>query len=245
MKKLVSIITPVFNSEKYIGNTIESVLQQTVEDWEMLIVDDCSTDHTEQVVLNYQDERIQYIKLEQNSGAAKARNVALKRAQGRYIAFLDADDMWKPEKLEKQLAFMEKNRYGFTFTAYEILRQGGNKKIRVPASLTYSQFMKNTVIGMLTVMVDRNIAGDFRIVDIKKDHDSMTWAKFLREGHTAYGLNESLAYYRKVEGSISNNKWKAVKRHWKNCREIEQLPLFRCAYYFFFYLCNAIKKHYF
>ncbi|GAB6467778.1 MULTISPECIES: glycosyltransferase family 2 protein [Bacillus] len=241
---LVSIITPVYNSEKYIGQTIQSVLSQTHENWEMLIADDCSSDNTAQVINAFQDERIKYFKLDENSGAAVARNQALEKARGKYIAFLDADDMWKPKKLEKHLHFMLENQVGFSFTGYEILKEEDNKIIRVPERLNYSQFMKNTIIGTLTVMINKDIVGDIRLVNVKKDHDSMTWAKILRNGHLAYGLNESLAYYRKVEGSISNDKFKAAKNHWNNCRNIEKLSLPKCLYYFFFYGVNAVKKHY-
>ncbi|HDX9638875.1 TPA: glycosyltransferase family 2 protein [Bacillus mobilis] len=241
---LVTIITPVYNSEKYIGQTIQSVLSQTHENWEMFIADDCSSDNTAKVVNEFQDERIKYFKLDENSGAAVARNKALEKAKGRYIAFLDADDMWKPEKLEKQLRFMLENQVGFSFTGYEILKEKDNKIISVPEKLNYSQFMKNTIIGTLTVMINKDIVGDVRLVNVKKDHDSMTWAKILRSGNLAYGLNESLAYYRKVEGSISNDKFKAAKNHWNNCRNIEKLSLPKCLYYFFFYGVNAVKKHY-
>ncbi len=245
MTELISIITPVYNSEKYIGETIKSVLSQTYHNWEMLIADDCSQDSTAEVIKQFNDQRIKYFKLEKNSGAAIARNQALEKAKGKYIAFLDADDMWKPEKLEKQLVFMAKNNIGFSFSGYEILRVDGNKVIKIPESLNYSQFLKNTIIGTLTVMINTDIVGEVRLVNVKKDHDSMTWAKLLREGNIAYGLNESLAYYRKVEGSISNDKFKAVKNHWNNCRQIEKLSVPRCAYYFFFYILNAVKKHYF
>lgn len=241
----VSIITPVYNSEKYIGETIKSVLSQTYYNWEMLIADDCSQDNTSDVIKGFDDPRIKYFKLEENSGAAVARNKALEKAQGKYIAFLDADDMWKPQKLEKQLEFMIKNKVGFSFTSYEILKEIENKVIKVPEKLNYNQFMKNTIIGTLTVMINVDIVGEVRLVNVKKDHDSMTWAKLLREGNFAYGLDESLAYYRKVEGSISNDKFKAAKNHWNNCRNIEKLSLPRCLYYFFFYGINAVKKHYF
>lgn len=242
---LVSIITPVYNSEKYIGETIRSVLAQTHNNWEMLIADDCSKDNTAAVVKQFTDPRIKYFKLEKNSGAAVARNEALEKAKGKYIAFLDADDLWKPTKLEKQLRFMVENNIGFSFTGYEILREGENKVVKVPPKINYSQFMKNTIIGTLTVMINREIVGEIRLVNVKKDHDSMTWAKLLREGNMANGLNESLAYYRKVDGSISNDKLKAVKNHWNNCRRLERLSIPRCAYYLLFYIINAVRKHYF
>lgn len=237
----VSIITAVYNSEKYIKDTIESVLSQTYQNWEWFIVNDCSSDRTIEVIRNYDDSRINLINLEKNVGAAQARNIGLEKAKTDYIAFIDADDMWDKHKLEKQLNFMVRNNFGFTYTSYRIL--GKNKPIKVPSSLNYSQYMKNTIIGMLTVMIDRKIVGDFRIVDIRKDHDSMTWAKLLKN-NKAYGLNEPLAYYRKVDGSISNNKFEAVKNHWKNCREIEKLSILKTSYYFFFYSINALIKHF-
>ena len=245
MDGLVSVITPVYNSEKYIYSSIKSVLDQTYENWEMLIIDDCSNDGTEQVIREILDSRIKYFRLEENSGAAVARNRALEMAKGRYIAFLDADDMWKPHKLENQLKFMVENKIGFSFTGYEILRGKNNKVVEIPRTLNYSQFMKNTVIGTLTVMVNREIVGDIRLVDVKKDHDSMTWAKILKKGHVAHGLNDNLAYYRKVEGSISSDKFKAARNHWINCRNILKITRVQCSYYFVFYVFNAIKKHYF
>ena len=239
---LVSVITPVYNSESYIGDTIKSVMSQTYKNWEMLIVDDCSKDNTAQVIKSFNDSRVKYIRLDVNSGAAVARNKAIAKANGEFIAFLDADDMWKPEKLERQINFMQE--HGYTFTSYEILKEPKNKVIEVPTSLDYSHYMKNTVIGMLTVMIDRRKLPNIEIVNIKKDHDSMTWAKLLREGNIAHGLNESLAYYRKVDGSISNNKFEAAKNHWNNCRKVEKLPLIKCSYYFAYYTFNAFKKHF-
>jgi len=240
---LVSIITPVYNSEKYISDTIKSVLSQTHANWEMIIADDCSKDNTEDIVKHFMDPRITYFKLDKNSGAAIARNKALEKANGKYIAFLDADDIWKPDKIEKQLYFMIEKDIGFSFTSYEILGKK-NKVIRVPSKLNYNQFMKNTIIATSTVMINKEIVGEIRLVNVRADHDSMTWAKLLRQGHLAYGLNENLAYYRKLDGSISNNKFKAAKNHWINCRKIEKLSLARCLYYFIFYGINAFKKHY-
>lgn len=244
MDELVSIITPVYNSGKYIGEAIKSVLSQSYSIWEMIIIDDCSTDDTSEVIKKFDDKRIKYIKLDKNSGAAIARNKALERAKGKFIAFLDADDKWKPDKLQKQLIYMLDNNVGFCFTGYEIIKEKGNRIVKVPKTLNYNQFMKNTVIGMLTVIINRDIIKDFSIVNVRKDQDSMTWAKILREGHIAYGLNESLAYYRKVEGSISNSKLNAARNHWNNCRQIEKLPLLKCIYYFIFYSINAFRKHF-
>lgn len=242
---MVSIITPVYNGEKYISKAIESVLSQTYSNWELLIADDSSSDNTEQIIKSYNDPRIKYYKNKSNCGAAKTRNNILEIAKGRFIAFLDADDSWKKQKLEKQLRFMIANNYAFTFTGYEIIGNKRRKTVSVPKKLNYSQFMKNTIIGTLTVIIDTNQIKSIRMVEVRKDHDSMTWARILRNGYNAYGLNETLANYNKVQGSISNDKFKAIKNHWTNCREIEKLSFIKCAYFFVFYIFNAIKKHYF
>lgn len=242
--RLVSIITPAYNAEKYIGDAIESVLAQTYKNWEMIIVNDGSKDHTEEVVRHYKDDRIKFHNLEKNSGVAVAMNTAISLAKGSILAFLDADDIWKPEKLRKHVDFMVKNNYGFTFSAYEIMRENGYKYVHAPKSQNYGQYLRNTVIGTSVAMLDLDIIGhDFRMVNLRKDLDSMTWARLLREGHIAYGLDESLAYYRYVETSISNDKWKAATNHWQNCRQVEHIPFFRCLWYFIGYAYNAVKKH--
>ena len=249
-KELVSIITPAYNCENYISESIDSVLSQTYGNWEMIIVNDKSTDKTREIIENYTklDSRINLINLEENSGAAVARNTALDAAKGRYIAFLDSDDRWKSNKLEKQLDFMKKNGYGFTFTGYEyILDQNNNsqKLFQVPLSLNYSQALKNTVIGCLTVVIDKELIGDFRMPLIRRGQDNLTWLMILKKGFQAFGLNENLAEYRKVEGSLSNNKVKAMKRQWHNYRKVIKLPLHKCLYYYFFYAFNNVKKYYF
>ena len=149
---LVSIITPVYNSEEYIGDTIKSAIANTHENWEMFIADDCSQDSTAEVISQFKDERIKYFKLDENAGAAVARNKALEKANGNFIAFLDADDMWKPDKLQKQLEFMIKDNIGFSFTGYEILKEEENK-IAKP-------IYENTIIGTLTVMINVDIVGE-------------------------------------------------------------------------------------
>lgn len=245
-ERLVSVITPAYNAEKYIKDAIDSVLMQTYKNWEMIIVDDGSTDTTVEVISQYEDTRIKLFKIEKNSGVAVAMNTALEKASGTLIAFLDADDIWKPEKLEKHVEFMLENGYAFSFSAYEIIKEKKNKIVRAPKSQNYSQYMRNTIIGTSVTMLDLDKIGkDFRMVNLRKDLDSMTWAKLLREGYIAYGLNESLALYRKVESSISNDKWKAAVNHWKNCREVEKLSFFKCLYYFIGYAFNATLKHFF
>lgn len=246
---LVSIIMPAYNAEKYISESIESVLAQTYKNWELIIVDDCSRDSTRQIINGYmqKDSRVKFIFLKQNSGAAVARNVAIENAKGRYIAFLDSDDLWKKEKLKKQLDFMQKGSYAFSFTSYQYLKQTDNEKLRViniPKSLTYEQSLKNTIIGCLTVIVDRKKTGDFRMPLVRAGQDHLTWWMLMKRGFKAYGLQENLAEYRRVEGSISHNRFKAINRHWKLYREYEKLSLLKSTYCFICYALHAIKKHY-
>lgn len=246
---LVSIITPAYNCEKYLSKTIDSVLAQTYSNWELIIVNDKSIDDTEKIVREYigKDNRIKLINLNENSGAAVARNTALENSKGRFIAFLDSDDMWKKDKLKIQLNFMLKNNYGFSFTNYEYIKDQNNAKekvFEVPSTLNYSQALKNTVIGCLTVVIDKYSVGDFRMPLVRRGQDNLTWLMLLKKGHIAYGLNENLAEYRRVNGSLSNNKIKALKRQWSNYRNEIKLPLIKCIYYYSFYVLNNLKKYY-
>jgi len=243
----VSIITPSYNSLPFIEKTINSVLKQTYKDWELLITDDCSKDCTWELLQRYskQDERIKIFKLEKNSGAATARNNSLKNANGRFIAFLDSDDIWYPEKLEKQLAFIKKNDYAFTFTAYDQMSEQGiklNRRISAPKSIDYNQYLRNTIIGCLTVIIDREKTGDFRMPLIKSSHDMALWLLIMKRGFIAYGLNEVLASYRLVSNSNTAKKWKAAQDVWRVYREIEQLSYITSSYLFCWYAFNAIKK---
>ena len=244
---LVSIITPVYNAERFLRQTIESVLSQDYKEWEMILVDDCSKDQSESIIKSYieKDNRIKYIKLKVNSGAAVSRNTAIENAKGRYIAFLDSDDVWTSNKLKVQIEFMKKNNVGFTFSDYKVMTEEGveiDRFIRVPKLIDYKGYLKNTIIGCLTVVVDRKICGDFFMVNIRKNQDMATWLKILKRGHKAYGINECLGVYRLVDGSISNNKIKAAKSVWRTYREIEKLNVMISLYYFIGYSYNAVKK---
>jgi teichuronic acid biosynthesis glycosyltransferase TuaG len=244
---MISIITPSYNASEFIGRTIESVQKQTFQEWEMLIVDDCSSDDTREKVGQYasEDPRIQLICLEENGGAAVARNTALKRAKARYVAFLDSDDCWKPEKLERQLQFMRENGYAFTFTGYELVAPDGeplHKKVAAPAEISYTGLLKNTIIGCLTVMIDRNQTGQFQMPNIRTRQDLATWLSILKKGHVAYGLNEVLAEYRTGNPSISKNKWKALKMNWFVYRKVEKLNVMKACWCFSHYAFNAVAK---
>jgi teichuronic acid biosynthesis glycosyltransferase TuaG len=247
---LVSIITPTFCSEKTIKKTIRSVREQTYPHWEMIIIDDASTDRTRELLREAAetDKRIKPFFLRENRGAAFARNKALELAQGRYIAFLDSDDCWKTKKIEEQLRFMEMHHYAFTFTGYELMDADGhllNKLISAPSRVTYKRMLKNTIVGCLTVMIDRQQIGDFRMPDLRSRQDLATWLSLLKKGTVAYGLNETLAEYR-ISGkeSLSGNKWKAAKKTWFVYRRVEHLPLLASCWYFVNYATNAFIKRF-
>jgi glycosyltransferase involved in cell wall biosynthesis len=248
-ESLVSIITPLYNSENFISKTIDSVLNQTYKNWEMIIVDDCSTDSGVNIVKRYQKEckKIKLIKLNDNSGAAVTRNVAIKKANGRFIAFLDSDDYWHPEKLKKQISFMLNNNYAFTYTYYQNV-DINNKKgkiITAPDNVTYHGLLDSGVIGCLTAIYDSNKLDKVYMPLIRKRQDYALWLKILKKDIKAYCLDEVLAYYRKGNDSISSNKLSAAKYQWKIYREIEKLSLLKSLYHFIKYFYLGTIKHYF
>ena len=245
MNNLVSIITPSYNTSKFIEECICSVLDQSYTNWELIIVDDCSADNSPQIIKKYNDKRIQLIELDSNVGAAEARNIALRRAKGKYIAFLDSDDLWESQKLEKQISFMETEDIAFSFSAYQPISEDGLKLysiIHAPKSVTYSSYLKNTIIGCLTVVIDREKTGDFEMPNIRSSHDMALWLLIMRRGFTAYGLDENLARYRIVSTSNTASKWRAAKDVWKVYREIEKLSFFYSSWCFLNYAFNALEK---
>ena len=248
-KFLISIITPVYNCEKLISETIECVQSQTYKNWEMLLVDDCSSDNSAEIIKEYakKDERIKYFKLDENSGAAKARNKALEKSRGRFIAYLDSDDLWKQDKLEKQANFMLENNYAFTCTDYEKINENGeslNKIIRIPKRVNYNYYLRNTIIQTVGVMVDTKITGKEVLVmpNIRRRQDAATWCQILKAGHECYEVPENLSYYRVVTNSLSSNKFKAMKGTWFLYRNIEKLSLFKSCFCFIGYAFNAVRK---
>ncbi|WP_060678179.1 glycosyltransferase family 2 protein [Virgibacillus halodenitrificans] len=244
---LVSVITPAYNAERFIRQTIESVLAQTYSNWEMIIVDDCSTDKTVEYINHYikTDSRIKLFIQEKNRGSAIARNTAMNNAKGQYLAFLDSDDLWYPEKLEKQLHFMIQKNIAFSFTKYVRMTEEGvlkNTFSKTPESVGYNDLLKHCVIGCLTVMIDRNKTGHHSMVNIRTRQDYAYWLTLTKKGHLAYGLPEVLAKYRDVENSISSNKIKAAKRQWFVYRQIERLNLFASIWYFSHYAWKGISN---
>ena len=202
---LVSIITPTYNCGPFIAETVGCVRSQTYPNWEMLIIDDCSTDNTKEIVARFNDPRIKYYCLPVNSGAAVARNTALKMAQGRWIAFLDSDDLWKPDKLEKQIRFMTDNNIHFSYTQYEEMDEAGQSLGRIvsgPEKISKAGMFSYCWPGCLTVMYDNDTVGLIQIPPIKKNNDYALWLKAIRKAN-CHLLPENLAKYRKRTGSIS------------------------------------------
>lgn len=225
MAGLVSIIMPSYNTASYIAESIQSVIDQTYKDWELIIVDDFSTDKTDEVVKQFSDERIKYLKNEKNSGAAVSRNTALIEAKGKWIAFLDSDDLWMPDKLEKQIAFMEKNGYRFSYTQYEEMNAEGQRTgvtVSGPKKITKNGMFNFCWPGCLTVMYDRDYIGDIQIADIKKNNDYAMWLKVCRKAD-CHLLDEVLAKYRRGRaGSVSSHSIKTmIGWHYKLFREAE------------------------
>lgn len=223
---LVSIIMPTYNCEKFIESSIKSVIDQTYQNWELIIVDDCSTDSTKKIVKKYMDKykNILYKLLLKNSGAAVARNTGIKMAKGKYIAFLDSDDLWNRNKLKEQVSFMKENNYLFTYTNYIEMDESGKLngiKVSGPKVITQRGMFNYCWPGCLTVMYNAEKVGAIQIEDIKKNNDYAMWLKICKKAN-CYLLNKDLAMYRKRNGSISNHCYiTLLKWHYKLYREIE------------------------
>lgn len=246
---LISIVTPVYNAERFFHETYNSVYSQTHTDWEWILVDDCSADRSVELIeaAAKNDSRIRLVQLPENSGAGVARNAGTKLAQGRYLVFLDADDLWVPQKLEKQLRFCEKALSGFTFSAYEFADQNGKpsgRKVSVPERITYAQALRNTTIWTSTVMIDlQEIPRELCLMPhVWRGQDTATWWQILKHTGFANGLDEVLAFYRQTEGSLSSNKLVALKRTWRSYIDIEKLPIPVAMYNFVGYVFNAIRR---
>lgn len=235
-EKLISVIMPTYNCAKFIGETIETVIAQTYKNWELIIVDDCSKDNTNEIVDKYilKDNRIKYHRLDTNQGAAMARTKAMELANGNYMAFLDSDDLWKNDKLEKQIKFMEENNYNFTCTAYEQIDENGeslNKIIKPKEKADYNRILLDCPVGNSTVIYNIDKLGKFKVPNIRKRNDDALWLQILKNEKYIYGMNEILMKYRIRQNSISSNKIDLIKYHWQLYREIEHLSIFRSAFH--------------
>jgi teichuronic acid biosynthesis glycosyltransferase TuaG len=243
---LVSIITPSWNVERLIGETISSVQAQTLADWELLIADDCSTDNTAAVIESYaaKDSRIRLIRQPRNGGPALARQAAIEQANGRFIAFLDSDDFWLPAKLERQIAFAREHCAALSFTAFRRINEDGSvagRLIAVPESLTYDQLLKNTSIATLTALVDRDISGPIAMKNEGYD-DFCLWLSILKPGHVGWGLNEDLARYRVRGVSVSSRPMRSAGWVWHIYRNVERLSLLKSAWCFAHWAVRAWLK---
>ena len=249
MKNKVSIIMPTYNSEKYIIETLKSVQNQTYQNWELVIIDDHSTDNTVKIINNFKknDNRINLIVLNKNYGASNARNIALKNTTGRYISYLDSDDLWKTNKLTRQIEFMQKNNYSFCCSSYEVIDDIGrkiNKVIHMPMQINYNQYLKYNILQTIGIMVDIQVVNKELLImpNIHIGEDAATWLQVLKAGHVCYGLDEILAEYRRRKGSLSSNKFISVIYAWNLYRKIEKLPFLYSLYCFLRYALLAIYK---
>ncbi|GLI56799.1 glycosyl transferase [Propionigenium maris DSM 9537] len=240
-----SIITPMYNAEQYIGETICSILDQTYANWEAIVIDDNSTDNGAEIVEKFveKDSRIKLIKLQENVGGAVARNMGIKAAKGDYIAFLDSDDLWHPEKLNKQVQFMENNNYSLTYTWYEKIDVNGNsleKIMRSKNRVNYEEMLKYNYIGCLTAMYSVKRLGKIYMPEIGKRHDYALWLEILKRTEFAYCLEETLAQYRLVQGSLSSSKISLINYHWALFRRIEKFGPIKSSYYLIYNIINRL-----
>jgi len=246
---LVSVIIPVFNSEKFIVEAIKSVLAQTYQNFEIILVDDCSTDNSVSLIeiLRKNEPRIHLFKNKVNSGAAISRNRALNEANGQYVAFLDSDDSWYPNKLSQQINLMINKNAFLIFGSIEMVNEYGelvSRKKYVPDSINYDGLLKNTIIATSTVVIDRNKTGYFRMPNIRSGQDYATWLQLLRGNKTAYAIREPVTRYRKIEGSLSSKKTKNWKKVFNIQVNYEGISPIRAYFNCFCYIVNAIKKYY-
>lgn len=244
---LISIVTPMYNCEKYLNDSISSVINQTYQNWELLLIDDCSDDNSAEIAKRFveKDTRIYYEKLALNSGAAIARNAGIRKAKGRFLCFLDADDLWQEEKLEKEIRFITKTKGKIVFCAYDIIDSLGkslHKVVHVPEKITYKKLLYNNIIFTTTVLIDLEYFGRFEMPGLRSGQDLATWLMLLRKCDYAYGLNEVLASYRQVPTSISHNLKNRLARTWNVYRKAEGLSVIKSTYYYLLHTFITLKK---
>lgn len=250
---LVSIVVPVYNAESFLGETIGYVQAQTYTEWELLLVDDCSTDGSRALIetKGKEDGRIRLVVQHENGGAARARNRGVREALGQYLCFLDADDIWLSDKLHTELAALQSiqaanPQAGFVFMGYEFADETGRglgKVVHVPEQITYRQALKNTTIFTSTVMIDREIIPDEDILmPCVESEDTATWWQILKKHGAGYGIDRNLVRYRRSANTLSSNKLVAVKRIWRLYRRQEKLSVIKSAYCMFFWACRAVFR---
>lgn len=248
-KDLVSIIIPVYNASSFLMDTIKTIQEQTYENWEAIFVNDGSKDNSTDIIQKEakKDKRIKLLNNKKNSGAAISRNNGIDASNGDYLCFIDADDKWHKEKLEKQIKFMKDNKCSFSFTGYEFADEKcipNGKKVYVPNTINYKQALKNTTIWTSTVMFDMHKLEkkDIHMPNVKSEDTALWWKLLRTKIDYAYGLNDILSYYRRSSGTLSSNKFEAIKRIWNLYRNVEKLNIFKSSLNFICYAFNAVKR---
>lgn len=250
LEDVVSVIIPVYNAARFLDRTLSSIFAQTYKNIEIILVDDCSKDESAEIIARYREEHpeIVYHLQETNQGAAVARNTALELAKGRYVAFLDSDDMWYHEKIEKQLTLMKEKDAAFCYTAIEMVNNNDEivkKKRKVKEKIDYSFLLHNTMIATSSVLIDRKKTGDFRMPLRRGGQDYATWLMLLRDGTIAYGINEALVKYRVGNSSLSSNKFKSIKQVWQIQTQDEKIGKMSALFHVFCFSINALIKYLF
>lgn len=243
-----SIITPVYNCEKYLEETLDSILNQTYQDWESILINDNSSDSSLEIAKKYasKDSRFKIISNDSSVGPAKARNIGIEFSSGRYIAFLDSDDVWMGEKLFKQINFMKNNDINFCFSGYELMSEDGAflGSVDVPSTITYKTLLKHNVVGCLTAVYDTKVLGKMYMPLILKRHDFGLWLSILKKGVVGYSIQLPLAKYRLRSGSVSHAKLNTMMYTWRLYRDIEKLSFFSTFYNISTHLFSAVIKRY-
>ena len=246
---MVSIVMPAYNAQDYIQEAIQSVLQQTYTEWELLVIDDASSDRTAEIVnqLVRKDSRVHYIKNKANIGAAESRNRGVELAEGQWIAFLDSDDCWHPDKLKRQLDLAEKHRAEFVFSGSAFMNKDGRRLeyyLAVPEQISYSQLLKQNIISCSSVLIKKSLIADFPMKHAEDMHeDFAVWLQILKNRNLqAFGINEPLLIYRITAASKSGNKIRAARMTYRVYRYLG-LSVFEAIYYWLWYVCRSLRKY--
>lgn len=246
---LVSVIMPIYNAEKYLADTLNSIFAQDYKNIEIVLVDDCSKDNSARIISEQQQEHpeIVYYLQEKNMGAGAARNKALELAKGQYVAFLDSDDIWLQGKITRQTELMKAAKSPFSYTAIEMMDENGETikgKRKIKETCDYKYLLHNTIIATSSVVIDRSVLGDFRMPLRRGGQDYATWLMLLRGGAVACGINEALVRYRVASGSLSSNKFKSIKQVWEIQTQDEKINKFSAAFHVMCFGFNAFKKYF-
>lgn len=249
MRNLVSIITPVYNSEKFIDKTATSVFNQTYNNWEWILIDDYSTDNSWDILkkLSERDSRVKIYKNKKNLKSGKTRNLAIKKAKGIYIAFLDSDDLWHKDKLTIQITFMQENNYFFSHTSYGYIDEEGNKiksTFHVRREVSYKQLLKRTEISCLTAIYNADQIGKFYMSEHARKQDYALWLAILKSGVPSFGIDKELAFYRQVKNSATSNKYKLILKHITFLTETQNISTIRALYYSAYWMVNGFVRYF-